>query len=106
LYFGADTKVKVGTSSVTINNVAVSLPFSYNNLVITSLGDYIIVDIRSALKIQWDGSNGVYVTIEPSYMNKTCGLCGNFNHIKADDFMTQQVIPITKVHLNQAMPHQ
>lgn len=48
----------------------------------------VIVTLTAGLKIQWTGRNA-YVTVSPSFENKTCGLCGTFNHNTQDDFHTK-----------------
>ena len=39
------------------------------------------------LDVKWDGVLRLYVTVQPHFVNKTCGLCGNYNNIQDDDFM-------------------
>lgn len=48
----------------------------------------VIVHSKAGVSVQWTGHN-VYVTVGPSLENKTCGLCGTFNHEVADDFHTR-----------------
>ena len=93
VYFGADTEL-ILNGSVYMNKQRVSLPFSQNNLAVKRIGHYIIVDLRNGLKISWDGHNGVTVDIDVSLSGSTCGLCGNYNGISADDFKTPQVCPL------------
>ncbi|XP_051818879.1 von Willebrand factor [Antechinus flavipes] len=40
------------------------------------------------LQIDWDGSGKLLVKLSPVYAGKTCGLCGNYNGNKGDDFLT------------------
>ena len=39
----------------------------------------------SGVVVLWDGNNLVEVTVPLSYMNRTCGLCGQFNGVMMDD---------------------
>lgn len=38
----------------------------------------------------WDVGTRVYVRLEPTFKNKVCGLCGNFDGNGLDDFRTRQ----------------
>ena len=40
----------------------------------------------SGVKILWDGVSFLELTVPPKYRDNLCGLCGNFNGNRADDF--------------------
>lgn len=40
------------------------------------------------LQMDWDGRGQLLVKLSPVYSGKTCGLCGNYNGNKGDDFLT------------------
>ncbi|KAF5912356.1 hypothetical protein HPG69_004026 [Diceros bicornis minor] len=40
------------------------------------------------LQMDWDGRGRLLVKLSPVYTGKTCGLCGNYNGNKGDDFLT------------------
>eukprot|EP00795_Rhopilema_esculentum_P013727 gene13727-4647_t len=48
----------------------------------------VIVSLSVGLRVQWTGRNA-YLTVSPSFENKTCGLCGTFNHNSQDDYHTR-----------------
>ncbi|XP_065430748.1 IgGFc-binding protein-like [Chrysemys picta bellii] len=50
-------------------------------------GNNIIVQSASGLKVLYDTSCYVLVSIPSSYKGHVCGLCGNFNGDKNDDFL-------------------
>ncbi|XP_074837545.1 IgGFc-binding protein-like [Carettochelys insculpta] len=50
-------------------------------------GNNIIVQSASGLKVLYDTSYYVLVSVPSSYQGHTCGLCGNFNGNKNDDFL-------------------
>eukprot|EP00795_Rhopilema_esculentum_P014538 gene14538-5605_t len=57
---------------------------------IVSSGIYTILVTDIGLSVIWDGGTTVYVSLSPTYKGKTCGLCGNFNGDRADDFQTPE----------------
>ena len=48
---------------------------------------YILLSIRYPIAISWDGSHRVDITPSSSWQGKLCGLCGNYNNDRSDDFM-------------------
>lgn len=42
-------------------------------------GDYTFLKYSDGLTMKWDDSMVIYVMIDPSYVEKTSGICGNFN---------------------------
>lgn len=45
------------------------------------------------------GKSRVYVTVQPKYRRKTCGLCGTFNNNQNDDLMTSEKMLETDIVL-------
>ena len=48
---------------------------------------YILLTIEQPLGVSWDGSHRVDVTVSKEWQGKLCGLCGNYNNDRNDDFM-------------------
>ncbi|VEN62895.1 unnamed protein product [Callosobruchus maculatus] len=46
--------------------------------------------LNNGVRIFWNGRSLVDVTVPPSYKNKLCGLCGNYNSNLMDDLTTKQ----------------
>ena len=42
------------------------------------------------VSVLWDGDSFLQVKVPPSYKGKMCGLCGNYNGNKTDDFTTRR----------------
>ncbi|KAM6980527.1 mucin-5AC-like [Aplochiton taeniatus] len=68
---------------VFVNGIYAQLPFSaassFYVLVQTSFGLQLEVQLLPVMQL--------YITVASSFQNKTAGLCGNFNHNQADDFL-------------------
>ena len=55
------------------------------------------VESSIGLNVRWDGNSRVYVTVEPRFRNRTCGLCGTFNSNQNDDLTTKENVVETSV---------
>ena len=56
---------------------------------------YILLNTGTPLAIFWDGRSRVEVTVSSGWQKKLCGLCGNYNNNKNDDFMLPNGTMIT-----------
>ncbi|XP_030398777.1 IgGFc-binding protein-like [Gopherus evgoodei] len=74
---------------VMVDGELYTLPLAMNDgkLQINQEGNNIIVQSASGLKVLYDTSYYVLVSIPSSYKGHVCGLCGNFNGDKNDDFL-------------------
>ncbi|XP_041075179.1 mucin-2-like [Polyodon spathula] len=77
------------SGSVFVNGMFAQLPlYTANVTVFRPSSFYIIVQTSFdlVLEIQLTPIMQVYITAGSSYKGQTCGLCGNFNDVQADDF--------------------
>lgn len=49
-----------------------------------------IVSTNFGLEVSYDTNHHVRIRVPFTYQNATCGLCGNFNNHRGDDFRTRQ----------------
>lgn len=64
-----------------------NLPLHLNHgVTVQQIGDYDVISTNFGLEVHYDLVYHVTVTVPTSYAGKTCGLCGNFNGDKNDDF--------------------
>lgn len=49
-------------------------------------GAKVLLETDLLLTVSYHASGEVQVTVPSKYSDKLCGMCGNFNHIKGDDF--------------------
>ncbi|XP_055505642.1 kielin/chordin-like protein [Leucoraja erinacea] len=79
--------IELSTGSlIQVNNTEVELTYSASNISIHHSGLYVILQLPSGLSITWDGNNFVELNAHQSLQSKLCGLCGNYNGNKSDDF--------------------
>ncbi|KAL9966350.1 hypothetical protein ACROYT_G024405 [Oculina patagonica] len=56
---------------------------------------FTVLETDLGLTVTWDRGTRLYITLDPKFKGQTCGLCGNFNDDRNDDFMTPQMLPET-----------
>ncbi|XP_075422777.1 uncharacterized protein LOC142463850 [Ascaphus truei] len=75
--------------SIFVNSIYTQLPVSSASVTIFKPSTFFIIvqtKIGIQLQIQLVPTMQIYITVDPSFKNHVCGLCGNFNNIQADDF--------------------
>lgn len=89
LYFGsANIKLHVENEmSVSAGGNKLTLPTTYNGVVIQHVGTYVLFYGWSDVTIKWDGHSGIYIEFPNKMINKTCGLCGNYDGLPSNDFV-------------------
>ncbi|XP_055462836.1 mucin-5AC [Psammomys obesus] len=89
---GGQTVVMVkATGEVFVNQIYTQLPVSTANVTIFRPSTFFIIaqtNLGLQLEIQLVPIMQVFVRLTPEFRGLTCGLCGNFNSIQADDFQT------------------
>ena len=61
---------------------------------------FMFIFTEHGITVEWDKGMRVYITLAPEYMNKVCGLCGNFDTRADNDFRarTGQVMKIVSLY--------
>uniref|UniRef100_A0A671TZP4 VWFD domain-containing protein n=1 Tax=Sparus aurata TaxID=8175 RepID=A0A671TZP4_SPAAU len=75
-----------------VNGHFAATPFYLNNgtVQVYESGFSVIVSTVFGLEVSYDTNHYVRISVPHTYQNATCGLCGNFNGIRQDDFRTRQ----------------
>ncbi|XP_067851819.1 IgGFc-binding protein-like [Heptranchias perlo] len=50
-------------------------------------GRYVVLATDFGLHVSYDTDHSVEVKVPSTYFNKTCGMCGNYNRLRMDDYM-------------------
>lgn len=78
---------------VKVNGSRVSVPFNLKSILkIDQSAEAIFLTTEIGLQIEWDGRSFLQIQVPPTYKNKLCGLCGNFNGISRDDLTSREGI--------------
>uniref|UniRef100_A0A3P8ZHK1 VWFD domain-containing protein n=2 Tax=Esox lucius TaxID=8010 RepID=A0A3P8ZHK1_ESOLU len=84
------TVIRVQSSgTIFVNQILSQLPLYTSEVTIFRPSSFYIViqtNLGVQLQIQLSPVMQIYITAISSYQGKTCGLCGNYNNVQADDF--------------------
>lgn len=75
------------TNGISVNGKeTIALPYLTDGIVISRHAEYYFVDAWDGkVVVKYDGKASIYINLDHSYENQTCGLCGNFNGNPEDD---------------------
>ncbi|KAG2463000.1 MUC5B protein, partial [Polypterus senegalus] len=83
---------RVATSHTDNTLCRANLPISQAGILISESSTYIKVTSKIGLVFQWNKDDALLLEIDEKYVNQTCGLCGDFNHIQIyDEFIMNGV---------------
>lgn len=69
----------------------IPLPYASHSVFVGSeLGYYKVWSEEFGFSVTIDSATNVAVTLTKDHNNRTCGLCGNFNSVQADDYTAQE----------------
>ncbi|XP_076142698.1 uncharacterized protein LOC143125242 [Alosa pseudoharengus] len=96
LAVSGDTVINIQSNGkVFVNRKYSQLPLSTAGVKIFEASTFFIIvqtSVGIQLEIQLSPIMQVYITADSKLKQKTCGLCGNFNSIQADDFLAMNGI--------------
>uniref|UniRef100_A0A8C0UXR3 VWFD domain-containing protein n=1 Tax=Cyanistes caeruleus TaxID=156563 RepID=A0A8C0UXR3_CYACU len=80
--------LKKQESHVLVNNVRQTLPVSAagGDITVSKSGRYIVLETDFNLRVSYDTDHSVEVKVPTTYFNLTCGMCGNFNNRRDDEY--------------------
>ncbi|XP_045897830.1 mucin-2-like, partial [Micropterus dolomieu] len=68
-------------SQVTVNSVPVKMPYNEAGVQVENIAVYIKLQSKVGITVMWNGDDAVMVELDHDYVNRTCGLCGDFNGV-------------------------
>uniref|UniRef100_A0A8B9RE32 VWFD domain-containing protein n=1 Tax=Astyanax mexicanus TaxID=7994 RepID=A0A8B9RE32_ASTMX len=74
---------------ITVDDIVNNIPLNLDNgkVIVQQEGYQNVITTDFGLRVAFDMIYHVSITVPASYYGKTCGLCGNFNGNKNDDYM-------------------
>ncbi|XP_036433734.1 LOW QUALITY PROTEIN: mucin-5AC-like [Colossoma macropomum] len=72
--------------NITMNQKIVDIPSNQNGISIERITSFIKISSKLGLTVFWDERNSLSIEISTKYRNQTCGLCGDFNGVKSNEF--------------------
>ncbi|CAH2276180.1 von Willebrand factor [Pelobates cultripes] len=79
--------------TATQGDKSISMPYAANGIFLeTEAGYYKLMSQEHGFIVKIDTRGNIQVFLSNKLFNKTCGLCGNYNQLAEDDFMTQEGI--------------
>ena len=87
---------RIGFTRVfSVNNIRVGLPFRDNHGVVAQrIGSSVSITTPFGLQVLYDGSWQNFVYLCDSYAGHVCGLCGNADGNRNNDFVDRHGVPV------------
>ncbi|XP_030259605.1 zonadhesin isoform X5 [Sparus aurata] len=76
------------TDRVVVKGVWRKLPLKLGGGAVNIKGNPAVVTLETkfGLSVSYDNGGAVHINLPPAYSDHVCGMCGNFNHHRGDDF--------------------
>ncbi|XP_039596385.1 otogelin [Polypterus senegalus] len=89
IFFPMERRLTLTGNDVTYNGQSLLLPQVIHDIEVEQITHYVLVTHQHKFTLAWDGTtSSVYIKMNPEYVGRTCGLCGNFNAEIEDDLQT------------------
>ncbi|NXK48962.1 MUC5A protein, partial [Chauna torquata] len=89
--------VELTRTSVLVNGQQIQLPYSRMGILIERSNSYLKVSAKLGLTFLWNEEDALLVELDKKYANQTCGLCGDFNGIPANNEFISQNVKLTAI---------
>ncbi|KAK3509611.1 hypothetical protein QTP70_006802 [Hemibagrus guttatus] len=89
LFLPWEGEIRLQGFNVTFKGQSLQLPHNIHDIELERISDYILVSQHQVFMLAWQGrSSSIYIKMNPEFVGRTCGLCGNFNADVQDDLKT------------------
>ncbi|XP_051975188.1 mucin-2-like [Xyrauchen texanus] len=80
------TVIKLSNGDITMDEEVVSIPTYKNGIKIEGSRSSLKITNKHGVTVYWEEDQSVLIELPEKYQGQTCGLCGNFNGNRMDDF--------------------
>ncbi|XP_067901943.1 mucin-5AC-like [Heterodontus francisci] len=80
--------VEVLDSIISVDDDVVTLPYSHSGIMIEKVSNYTRITAKIGLTLMWNGDDALTLELGQKFVNTTCGLCGDFNGIRDNEFFS------------------
>ncbi|XP_072127458.1 mucin-5AC-like [Mobula birostris] len=80
--------VEIINSIISVNDKVVTPPFAYSGIMIENVSNYTRITAKIGLIVTWNGDDALELELSQQFVNTTCGLCGDFNGIRDNEFFS------------------
>ncbi|XP_060714805.1 otogelin [Tachysurus vachellii] len=89
LFLPWEGEIRLQGFNVTFKGQSLQIPHNVHDIELERISDYILVSQHQVFMLAWQGhSSSIYIKMNPEFVGRTCGLCGNFNADVQDDLKT------------------
>ncbi|KAG8438110.1 hypothetical protein GDO86_008702 [Hymenochirus boettgeri] len=78
--------IEMKKGEIHVGGEKITLPYSQHGVQIQINSVYVKVSAKCGLVFRWNEEDALSVKLPSKYSNSTCGLCGNMNQVKQDEF--------------------
>ncbi|XP_043562375.1 mucin-2 [Chiloscyllium plagiosum] len=80
--------IEVQNSIISADDNLVTLPYTHSGIVIEKVSNYTRITAKIGLTLIWNGGDALTLELGQQFVNTTCGLCGDFNGIRDNEFFS------------------
>ncbi|XP_041052599.1 mucin-2-like [Carcharodon carcharias] len=80
--------IKVLNSIISVDDNVVTPPHSRSGIMIEKVSNYTRLTAKIGLSLMWNGYDALMLELGQPFVNTTCGLCGDFNGIRDNEFFS------------------
>ncbi|XP_053305295.1 mucin-5B-like [Spea bombifrons] len=77
--------IDISEEGITVDGDEISLPYTKRSVVVDDTCENFKITSRIGLTLTWNWGDDLKLELDDMYMNKTCGLCGNFDGTPTND---------------------
>ncbi|GCB65089.1 hypothetical protein scyTo_0009918 [Scyliorhinus torazame] len=78
--------IEVLNSVISVDDNVVTLPHTHSGIMIEKVSNYTRITAKIGLTLMWNGDDAITLELSQKFVNTTCGLCGDFNGIRDNEF--------------------